>query len=58
MNAIGAVPPPNKEYSSRVIPVAPFRAGSMDDLAFFFGTGAVGVEMERTSRISWLVILC
>jgi len=57
MNAIGGVPSPNKEYSSRVIPVAFFIAGSTRGRDFFFFCVGAAVEMESTSRMSALVIV-
>jgi len=57
MKAIGAVPSPKREYNSRVIPVAFFIAGSITGFAFFFFWTGTELEMERTSRMSALVML-
>ena len=57
IKAIGGVPSPKREYNSRVIPVAFLIAGSRTGLVFFFFCIGAVFEMERTSRISALVIL-
>src|SRR5579862_7907233 len=57
IKAIGGVPSPRREYNSRVMPVAFLIAGSMLVLVFFFFCAGATLEMDRTSRISALVIV-